>query len=163
MKISIISNKQSHTRGNQRHLLQCSCRPGNQRAHAATAACASGGGAHASATEQHQLSASTVSQVRPPQAVAARPTGGARSQQGLSARQRPRQGWPPRPVAAGPTWPAPFRRAATHCGESVRLGWPPPAVAAGPAASWRGGRCHVSPTAPAATAEGVLFVKLIQR
>ena len=85
------------------------------------------------------------------------------SQQGLSARQRPRQGWPPRPVAAGPTWPALFRRGAVSSWESVRLGWPPPAVAAGPAASWRGGRCHVSPAAPAATAEGVLFVKLIQR
>ena len=72
-------------------------------------------------------------------------------------------GVPPHPVAAWPTWPRPFRPGSGYCANRVLPLLPPPAVAAGPAASWRGGRCHVSPAAPAATAEGVLFVKFIGR
>ena len=108
-------------------------------------------------------SSSFLSAGVPPHPVAARPTGGARSQQGLSARHRPRQGRPPGLVAAWPTTPGPFRRGMMYCAEDVLAGLPPPAVAAGPAASWRGGRCHVSPAAPAATAEGVLFNVFICR
>ena len=75
----------------------------------------------------------------------------------LSAWARNGQQWPPQPVAAWPTWSHPFRCTVPNPLGTAR---PPPAVAAGPAASWRGGRCHVSPAAPAATAEGVLFVNV---
>ena len=53
-----------------------------------------------------------------------------------------------------------FRRPAP---EAVAHGLPPGPVAAGLAASRRGGRCHVSPGAPAATAQGVFFVNFVQR
>ena len=99
----------------------------------------------------------------PPQLVAAWPTCWAREQHGLSARERQRQQWPPHTVAAWPTWPRPLRRGCCAVHNPLQPALPPPAVAAGPAASWRDGRCHVSPAAPVATAEGVLFVKLIQR
>ena len=78
----------------------------------------------------------------------------------LSAWARHGQQWPPQPVAAWPTWPHPLRCTVPNLLYRAR---PPPVVAAGPAASWCGGRCHVSPAAPAATSEGVLFDVFICR
>ena len=93
----------------------------------------------------------------PPAAVAAWPTRWAREQHGLSVRERQRQQWPPHTVAAWPTWPRPLRRGCCAVHNPLQPALPPPSVAAGPAASWHGGRFHVSPAAPAVTSEGVLF------
>ena len=67
---------------------------------------------------------------------------------------------PPHTVAAGSTIPSSVPSLAWI---SVARDWPPGSMAAGPAASRRGGRCHVSLGAPAATVEGVLFVNFIWR
>ena len=78
---------------------------------------------------------------------------------------------PPGREAAGPTTYSAAARGRAHHASPFRrsslvpviCSLPPGTVAAGAAASLCGGVCHVSPGAPAATAEGVFFVNLSRR
>ena len=57
----------------------------------------------------------------------------------------------------------PFRPGSAHCANTVISRAAASGGGGRATALSRGGRCHVSPAAPAATAEGVLFVKFIRR